>query len=406
MATSTVPFKTPLGQEELRTRGQGLGQRHRTLLVLVDGRRTLAEVLVLAHRAGAQTQHFEDLLRMGLVDLPPEPPPEAPAALPVLTDEAALTSVELVVPQDLSDPAAGEVASPALPMPAPVVEVRRVAVPDLPVLREHPEEPFERTIRQPGRFVPDPASLPVLKVTAEEDPFERTQRLPGAGSADPVQRQTHQTPPVPAGEAASVPAPTPAKRKQPRPDDPARKTVLITSERLVPKSSKGRSSRSSGKKSSRHVPVLMESVVVPTPGEAAAQGPTLIEPVLHNPAPRRRAAKPAPAGAERARPERSAGRPAVADGDEASLLQRVRDHLTDALRLDAPLFSARTFMRVRNAQSRSELIDLVWEIQDHLSLRRRPRKELASLHEARELLGLGNTLVTGDDLPPDHHDDP
>ena len=62
--TTNAPFKTPLGQEELRTRGHKLGQRHRTLLFLIDGRRPLAEVLSLAHQAGAETQHFEDLLRM------------------------------------------------------------------------------------------------------------------------------------------------------------------------------------------------------------------------------------------------------------------------------------------------------------------------------------------------------
>jgi len=39
MPISTVPFKTPLGHEELRSRAQKLGQRHRTLLLLIDGRR-------------------------------------------------------------------------------------------------------------------------------------------------------------------------------------------------------------------------------------------------------------------------------------------------------------------------------------------------------------------------------
>ena len=95
----------------------------------------------------------------------------------------------------------------------------------------------------------------------------------------------------------------------------------------------------------------------------------------------------------------------IAAGEEARLLQRVRERLTDALRLDAPLFSARTFMRVRSAQSREELINLVWEIQDHLSHRRRSHKELSSLHEARDLLGLGNTLVAGDESRPDYLDE-
>jgi hypothetical protein len=93
------------------------------------------------------------------------------------------------------------------------------------------------------------------------------------------------------------------------------------------------------------------------------------------------------------------------DPDEVQLLQQIRDLLTDALRLDAPLFSARTFMRVRGAQSTGELINLVWEIEDHLSHKRRSRREMQSLQKARELLGLGNTLVAGDDSRPDYADE-
>jgi hypothetical protein len=152
------------------------------------------------------------------------------------------------------------------------------------------------------------------------------------------------------------------------------------------------------------VPVLMEPVVPPQGQAGSGPVPTLIEPVLHDPVARKPGAKPAPAPSEPPKPSLDIDLP-IADGEEARLLQRVRDHLTDALRLDAPLFSARTFMRVRSAQSRSELIDLVWEIQDHLSRRRRSPKELASLHEARELLGLGNTLVAGDDSRPDYLDE-
>ena len=43
MTAPAVPTKTPLGQEELRARTQGLGQRYRTVLLLVDGRRTLGD---------------------------------------------------------------------------------------------------------------------------------------------------------------------------------------------------------------------------------------------------------------------------------------------------------------------------------------------------------------------------
>ncbi len=380
--TTTVPFKTPLGQEELRTRGHKLGQRHRTLLFLIDGRRPLAEVLSLAHQAGAETQHFEDLLRMGLVELPPDPTPPPPPPLPVLTDEAALTSVDIVVVEPPVVAASGEpgaggpdavLAPPPVP-PPPVVEVRRIAVPDLPVLRDLPEGPFERTVRQPGPFVDRPADdaegAPASKAGAKgktrtagagtrakvvpdpvpEDPFERTQRLPGPSSADAVAKP-------------AAPRSSPFKMRM-------------------------------GKKAGRNLPVLQEPVM-PLPPVAPAAEPLS--------ATARRELPPVAATPEPA-PSLDIDLP-IADGEEARLLQRVRERLTEALRLDAPLFSARTFMRVRSAQSREELIDLVWEIQDHLSHRRRSHKELSSLHEARDLLGLGNTLVAGDESRPDYLDE-
>lgn len=251
MAT-TVPFKTPLGHEELRSRANKLGQRHRTILFLIDGKRALAEVLSLAQQAGAATHHFEDLLRLGLVELPPEPAPPA-VAPPPEADAPKLTTVELDVPADVDEPV---------------------------------------TVRAP------------LEIPVREDA------------------------PVPV-EAAPLLPPAPP----------------------------------------REVPVLDQEVAAPAPAAA----PDIALPM----------------------PDRA----------EAQLLQQVRELLTDALRLDAPLFSARTFMRVRSAQSTGELIELVWEIQDHLSHKRRSRRELQSLQRARELLGLGNTLVGGESTRPNYPDE-
>jgi hypothetical protein len=274
MAT-TVPFKTPLGHEELRSRANKLGQRHRTILFLIDGKRALAEVLSLAQQAGAATHHFEDLLRLGLVELPPEP---SPPAIPVSpeADAPKLTAVELDVPADADEP----------------VTVR--APLEIPVLEDLPLEVAE-PIAEP------PAPL-------------------GAGPAPPAVEAPPAVPSAPAA-APLPPAPSPPRRD---------------------------------------VPVLHQAVEAPAPDIALP----------------------------------------LPDQVEARLLQQVRELLTEALRLDAPLFSARTFMRVRNAQSTGELIELVWEIEDHLSHKRRSRRELQSLQRARELLGLGNTLVGGDSTRP------
>ena len=269
--TATVPFKTPLGHDELRARTLKLGQRHRTILFLIDGKRPLSEVLSLALQAGAATHHFEDLLRLGLVELPPDPQPapldEAPS-LPV--DEGRLTTVELVVPED---------------------------------------EAEEVTVRAPLEL-PVPAQPPV--------PPELDQ----------------------AGHAAAEEVPAVAPPKRAMPPRPRQAAISV-------------------------LPVLQQAV--------GSSGLDIDLPL----------------------PNRA----------EAELLQQVRELLTEALRLDAPLFSARTFMRVRNAQSAGELIDLVWEIQGHLSHKRRSRKEMQSLQRARELLGLGNTLVDENSTRPPYLDE-
>jgi len=96
--------------------------------------------------------------------------------------------------------------------------------------------------------------------------------------------------------------------------------------------------------------------------------------------------------------------PDESDPLESDQLRRVRELLIESLRLDAPVFSARTFMRVRAAQTATELIDLTWEIENHLVRARHTRRELITLQRARELLGMGNTLVADDSTRPPHLD--
>lgn len=277
--TATVPFKTPLGHDELRARTLKLGQRHRTILFLIDGKRPLSEVLSLALQAGAATHHFEDLLRLGLVELPPEPQP-APAneALARPIEEDRLTTVELVVPEDEADEGVTVRAPLELPVPA-----QTPAAPE-------PDEAAHVAAKRPAVTAPMRAMPPTLRQEA--------------------------------------------------------------------------------------IPALPELPVLPVLPVQQAVAPRDLDIDLPLP-----------------------------NQAEAGLLQQVRELLTEALRLDAPLFSARTFMRVRNAQSAGELIDLVWEIQDHLSHKRRSRKEMQSLQRARELLGLGNTLVDENSTRPPYFDE-
>ena len=84
---------------------------------------------------------------------------------------------------------------------------------------------------------------------------------------------------------------------------------------------------------------------------------------------------------------------------EAQRMQYVRDLLLDTLRRDSLLFATFSVARVRVAQTQRELIKLVWEIERDRSHMRRSRDQLLNLQRARELLGMGNTLVAGDSQP-------
>lgn len=71
-----IPCKTAAGHAELALRQRGLSQRHRTLLFIVDGRRSLAEVVELGARAGVPRAYIDELMALGLVVL------AAPASVP------------------------------------------------------------------------------------------------------------------------------------------------------------------------------------------------------------------------------------------------------------------------------------------------------------------------------------
>lgn len=81
MVTGTVPIKTREGQAELDTRARRLSQRHRTVLFLVDGKRSADEVRSLAARAGVPDTCFDELVDLGLI-----------AALPPAVDDVPVVS--------------------------------------------------------------------------------------------------------------------------------------------------------------------------------------------------------------------------------------------------------------------------------------------------------------------------
>lgn len=67
MTLMSIPVKTPDGLAELSRRTRRLSQRHRTVLLLVDGKRSLLEVQTMAQHAGAPQSCVDDLLAQGLI---------------------------------------------------------------------------------------------------------------------------------------------------------------------------------------------------------------------------------------------------------------------------------------------------------------------------------------------------
>lgn len=82
MVTLGPPQKTPEGIAELSARSRGLTQRHRTLLLLIDGQRSLDQVLSLAHQAGVPRAYMDELVALGLVVAPAAAGPQGPAIVP------------------------------------------------------------------------------------------------------------------------------------------------------------------------------------------------------------------------------------------------------------------------------------------------------------------------------------
>ena len=203
-------MRTVAGEDELRHRTRKLGQRFRTVLLLVDGKRSVDEVLRLAQQAGAAVSHFDELVQLGMVEVPAAEPTHEPTTESTVPEESARPND---VPPTTPEPEAVEITTGDTPPGPP----------------QSPIEPADRGVE-----------------------------------AQPV------------SEAPAAP---------PRLPDP------------------------------------------PIESESAEQTP------------------------------------------EEQCLQQVRDLLIDTLRIDSPLFGARTFFRVRSAQSTDELIHLVWEIENHLDAR-------------------------------------
>jgi hypothetical protein len=79
-----IPVKTAAGQQVLKDRSIPLTQRQRAALILVDGKRSLAEVLQATSAAGVSRTDLERLFELGLLAPAPSAAtePAQPAGAP------------------------------------------------------------------------------------------------------------------------------------------------------------------------------------------------------------------------------------------------------------------------------------------------------------------------------------
>ncbi len=103
MNPSDVVDKTEAGQAEVRTRAAGLAQRLRTLLIMVDGARTVAQLQAAAAQVGAPADALDQLLQAGLVAVRSAAPARSSSA----ASRAAASAAPPPAPAPAAAPAAG-----------------------------------------------------------------------------------------------------------------------------------------------------------------------------------------------------------------------------------------------------------------------------------------------------------
>lgn len=99
MTQEQPPLRTAAGQAELQQRARGLSPRQRTLLFLVDGRRSTEELARVAAQAGVPERCFEELVALGLIVMPTIDLAHVELPLGTPNDESLLPSAQSLLPE-------------------------------------------------------------------------------------------------------------------------------------------------------------------------------------------------------------------------------------------------------------------------------------------------------------------
>lgn len=112
-----IPVKTAEGVAELAHRSRGLSQRHRTVLLLVDGQRRVSQILTTAQAAGVHPAVFEELVSLGMVELPPVAHIELPLEAGQGGDSSLLPAARSLLPESGWSTLSGVQADPEVDRP-------------------------------------------------------------------------------------------------------------------------------------------------------------------------------------------------------------------------------------------------------------------------------------------------
>jgi hypothetical protein len=218
MFAGTTPVKTAEGQAELSTRARRVSQRHRTVLFLVDGRRSEDEIIQLAAQAGVPKSCFDELLDQGFVmrahptfslviDEPAAEPDVLHIDLPIGGEDSSLIplpAARTLHPDSVSlDSVAGHGAAADSWMPsdhaalqrsdpafaeARLILMREVRAQapvtgSLTLLRLRRARARAATARHAGRLPVRPSLRPPQRLTLRRNPPRRSLRAPARRAA-------------------------------------------------------------------------------------------------------------------------------------------------------------------------------------------------------------------------------
>lgn len=139
LAPDSIPQKTPLGLDEIATRRSGLAARLRPLLILVDGKLSVAQLLEKAQALGLAQEHLRSLFEAGMCEVAgvPEPVPAArEAERPAVKRSVAVARMYLLEQMDRMLGAQSEPVREAIRSARNHGEVLQVLELSLEVVRE------------------------------------------------------------------------------------------------------------------------------------------------------------------------------------------------------------------------------------------------------------------------------